>query len=207
MYAKFFLSVALLFGLISISEADLVDYGNGLIYDTDQNITWYDYTYRSQGWYDALNWAANLEVTFNGINVSDWRLPKTNKGLTYNDYFNSCEMANLYFNELGNIGYPNTGWGLNNTSFFKNLGSYLYWSSDLDPNGGQVWVFDFYYGIAGFHYGYYSEYLALAVFDGDIREYTLNHQVPVPEPSAILMAFTSLLGGGAYIRRKFYSQI
>jgi hypothetical protein len=48
--------------------------------------------------------------------------------------------------------------------------------------------------------GYWNDYDPNSPEPGYIVEYSAQ---PVPEPSAFLMAFASLLGGGAYIRWKF----
>ena len=63
--------------LVSISvNAELFDRGNGLIYDSVQDLTWTQDAgmsgYRTS-WDDAMAWAANLE--FGGFD--DWRLPVT----------------------------------------------------------------------------------------------------------------------------------
>ena len=60
------------------SHAELIDRGNGLIYDSVQDLTWTQDAgmsgYRTS-WDDAMAWAANLE--FGGY--SDWRLPTTSR--------------------------------------------------------------------------------------------------------------------------------
>ena len=58
------------------SHAELIDRGNGLIYDSVQDLTWTQDAgmsgYRTS-WDDAMAWAANLEFGA----YSDWRLPTT----------------------------------------------------------------------------------------------------------------------------------
>ena len=59
--------------------------GNRLIYDTDRNITWYDFTYQTTyrtdenpngGWVEAGQWAAALTVYLPGVTyLAGWRLP------------------------------------------------------------------------------------------------------------------------------------
>lgn len=60
------------------SHAELIDRGNGLIYDSVQNLTWTQDAgmsgYRTS-WDDAMAWAANLEFGA----YSDWRLPTTSR--------------------------------------------------------------------------------------------------------------------------------
>ncbi len=53
-------------GLSTPAHAALINNGNGLIYDTVLNITWYDHTYMGpQGdgatWSQAMSWAAGLK--------------------------------------------------------------------------------------------------------------------------------------------------
>lgn len=76
--------LAVVFGLSPLAHAALVDNGGGLIYDTDLNITWYDYTmsldnYSRQS--TQVTWAANLSVIdVNGKTINGWRLPRTVDG-------------------------------------------------------------------------------------------------------------------------------
>ena len=58
--------------------------GNRLIYDTDRDITWYDFTYQTTyrtdenpngGWVEARQWAADLTVPLGRFACDDWRLP------------------------------------------------------------------------------------------------------------------------------------
>ena len=66
-------------GFSSPAHAILVNNGNGLIYDTGLNITWYDYTYTGrQGtgatWSQATALAAGLTV--GGTTAGSWTLPR-----------------------------------------------------------------------------------------------------------------------------------
>lgn len=54
--------------------------GNQLIYDSNFNITWYDYTQTSDTWQNQMNWASALTVDFGGSTYDDWRLPSTVDG-------------------------------------------------------------------------------------------------------------------------------
>ena len=54
------------------SHAELIDYGNGLIYDTVLDITWSQQaTSAPMSWDDANDWAAGLRLG----GVGGWRLP------------------------------------------------------------------------------------------------------------------------------------
>ena len=64
--------------LTASSSAELIDRGNGLVYDTEQNLTWTQDAGLSgfQSWDSARTWVSIQ--TFGG--VSGWRLPTTTQG-------------------------------------------------------------------------------------------------------------------------------
>lgn len=125
--------------------------GNHLIYDSDKNITWYDFSQNRDTYANQMSWADNLNVTMasTGHVISDWRLPSTvngpfNTGIfpgstvvvptpgfdgtTTNGYnVSSSEMGHLFYTELGNngdydkSGIPQSGSGLVNKGPFANL--------------------------------------------------------------------------------------
>lgn len=148
-----------LLGIISMgggnAQATLINKGLGiitsggsgscnLIYDSDLNITWLDYTNPRDGWENQLSWAKQLSVSFNGTELQGWRLPATVDGVYKYDYVGpdqqgnykytigynlaNSEMGHLYYTELGNKAYyatdgssPQQGWGLISTGCFDNL--------------------------------------------------------------------------------------
>ena len=66
-------SLAVLFGLVLLMGLSLQAHaallnrgtdslGNRLIYDSDLNITWYDYTKSYDTWQNQMNWASALTV-------------------------------------------------------------------------------------------------------------------------------------------------
>ncbi len=93
--------------------------GNRLIYDSDLNITWYDYIAPSGLWEDLNSWASNMTVSFGGTIYDDWRLSKC---LAY-DCIKS-EMSHLYYVELNN----SYGGPLTNKGPFINLDSFDIWT-------------------------------------------------------------------------------
>ncbi len=139
-------SSLLILGLSSTAQAALVDRGNGMIYDSDQNLTWlqdanYARTsgYHATGWMAwsaAASWAAGLNVG----GYTDWRLPTVgpvdgiafdydysiagDTDLGYNvsapgsTYAGSqgSELAYMFYNTLGNLAGNKAGYGLTNTS-------------------------------------------------------------------------------------------
>jgi hypothetical protein len=143
-----------------------------LIYETDRNLIWLDYTNRSNRWPQQMAWAAGLnepEVLIYhlnpGVKVSwngNWRLPDTMDGPRRYGYdgtttagFNitSSEMGHLFYASLRNPGYYDTNgnplesYGLLNTGPFTNLQDNIYWSDTVyatDPD--HAWDFNMYFG-------------------------------------------------------------
>lgn len=182
--------------------------GNQLIYDSDLNVTWYDYTSKGPYGYgdtyaNQVNWANNLSVSFNNTIYNGWRLAGTATGpLTGNGYdgtgnygynVTSNELGHLYYVELGNKGAYDkngiyqVGMGLNNTGVFNNLSNYsYYWAGEFTPFSSDSAMF-FYIGN-----GYLDTntttrfYYALAVLPGDVT--------PTPIPPSFLLMGSGLLG-------------
>ncbi|NOZ69462.1 MAG: DUF1566 domain-containing protein [Deferribacteres bacterium] len=138
-----------------------------LIYDTDLDITWYDYSSDPDTWQSQAEWADTLSVTF-GINTyTDWRLPLTTvagpyvfgyDGSTTGGYnVTNSEMSHLFYTELGNKGYyatdgtsPQPGWGLSRSRDFRNLKPDLYWSGTVYAEDTfKAWGFDLNFGYQG----------------------------------------------------------
>lgn len=124
--------LALLFA-VNVNAA-LYDRGNGMVYDSDQDITWLiDFNYAAtqyaesggtlgdedgmMTWAEATDWAQNLE--YGGY--SDWRLPAFNVAADqlnktystsgsdrgYNVNTSHSEFAYLWYEILGNVPYYN----------------------------------------------------------------------------------------------------
>jgi len=126
--------IVLSLGSLNVSAA-LLDRGDGLIYDTELDVTWFaDANYaRTSGvtetgamtWQQATDWVTQLNLG----GYSDWRLPSTPEtdatcSNAY-DFFGSgnvvgagygctgSEMGNLYYSSLGNTGawdYEGANW-------------------------------------------------------------------------------------------------
>jgi hypothetical protein len=118
------------------ANAELVDRGGGLVYDTVLNVTWlkdanYAKTsgYSTDGkmtWSEATAWAANLSYydSVRGVTYDDWRLPTVgpSNGTAYNYNFSTAgntdvgynitsaasEMSYMHYVNLGNPGFHTT---------------------------------------------------------------------------------------------------
>ncbi len=201
------------------ADAALVSRLGGLAYyDTEADLTWLADANANglMNWANASAWAAGLDVA----GVTGWRLPDTNpvNGTAY-DYsfaydgttdigFNisaqgttyagstASEMANMFYNVLGNNGWYDTSgvatgctapnYCLTNTGPFSNLQSSYYWSAtEYAPNTSYAWGFSTYEGGQGqgFKTGSFS---AWAVQSGDVGA--------IPVPAAVWLFGSGLLG-------------
>lgn len=205
------IAMVMVVGLMGQAQADLVlrgvdSLGNGLIYDTGLNVTWYDYTRSVDFWHNQVNWAAGLTVNFGGNVYDDWRLPTTVDGQYVVGYdgtttggwnITSSEMGHLYYVSLGNKGAYDTngnyqpGYGLVNKGPFQHLQAGTLWSgTKYSLISNRAWRFSFYDGSQ--YYGGYGEVNALAVRPGDVSA--------VPIPGAIWLLGSGL--AGLYVVRK-----
>jgi hypothetical protein len=192
------------------ANAALYDRGNGMIYDSTQNITWLqDANYAKTSGYDAdgvMTWdqakAWSNSLTYDGI--SGWRLASEkpaniNTGCSTFDgtcdvsYNNThSEIGHLYF-ELGNVAYYSTtgalqsGYGFQHSGPFLNAQNYIYWENEASAtNTNQAWVYATFSGGSDLLYKNSHLLNAWAVHDGDVAA--------VPVPATAWLFGSALIG-------------
>ncbi len=209
--AAFFISTFSAHSALELRGTDSL--GNRLIYDSDLNITWYDYTNAANIWQNQVNWASGLTVNFGGTIYDHWRLPSTVNGLSVWGYdgtttsgynIKTSEMGHLFYTELGNKAYISpsgsygqAGWGLTNTGDFQKLQTSPYWSGTEYVWTGYAWYFHPYDGSLGGSYVENPGYTAIAVHDGDVPQ-----QPIAPEPISSIFVSALDESGSTFVAPK-----
>ncbi len=121
-----------------------------LIYDTDFDITWYDFSNSPTNWANQVAWASGLTVTFGSNTYDDWRLPTTTQPdsscsshYTPGDSFPLQGAGlNCTGSEMGHL-YNVDGVTTSTPGDFQNLVAHLYWSgTEYAPTTGAAWLFN-----------------------------------------------------------------
>lgn len=172
----------LVLSIFNSASAALVDNGEGLIYDTDRNVTWLNSTGRGylygMSWQAAVEWAYSL----NAGGLRGWRLPR---GL-YSSRSTSDEIQHLVFQELSN---PHYGPLLNKGLLTDLVDGGRYWLAE-PISWDKAWTFDFDGNVEGGMYQDWDAY-ALALHDGKIGP--TGYITTAPIPSAFLLFVPGLL--------------
>jgi hypothetical protein len=191
------------------APAALIARGGGMVYDSEQDITWLQ-DWGAAGnlyWQPAMDWADNL--VHGGYD--DWRLPTTAQPDASCDSVSDpgggqppqssgygCiggELGYLFYNHLGGVAGQSvldttgdTALQMAQLALFRNLHDGSYWSgTSYAPDGTLAWRFDFNLGFQGIGHkvpdsaGRY----VVAVRDGDVVS-------TVPEPTGLALALTAL---------------
>lgn len=188
------------------------------LYDTVLDVTWLRDANANgiMTWGDAKTWAGNLVVG----SFTDWRLPSMidtgSLGCNYSTGGTDCgynvqtkiggtvysEMASLWYNTLGNLAYPQTGYGLSNSGDFKNLQSFAYWSGlQMDYGSSAAWNFATNSGMQTVNEKAGGLY-ALAVRYGDVLAPIPNVASPIPEPATYALMLLGLGAVMVVVRRR-----
>lgn len=199
------LVAALLLGLLpgfATAGLDILDPGTpgespGLVRDTGQNLIWLrdtnwawnsGYQTGFMTWYEAMAWASQLSVTWNGTTYDDWRLPTV------------AEMSYLHDNYSAN-GLP-IGTGFEDASDPENPvrhtdpGPFLV-NQFIANQSADAWALDE-DPATGFAYGmdmdaYFGAWLIDKAISGDNLTWGAV-MVPEPETWVLLLAGAGLLG-------------
>lgn len=196
------------------AQAALVDRGGGLIYDSDQRITWLQdanlavtNTFGVNGvnadgsmnWATASRWIAAMNAV-NYLGYTNWRLPTSlnpdGSGPCGGYYCTSSEMGHLYYTGGG----LSAGQSINDSvvlnSLFVDMQSDVYWSSTAYAPDPAIFAWIFYNGFGNQSGGGQSSpYYVWAVRDGDVG-------AAVPEPATLALTFASLGLAGLARRRR-----
>ncbi len=179
----FVLAVALVLGCASSTHAALTDNGGNFRYDTEQNITWYDFASSPVNWSSATSWAA--AQTVGGFTAGDWSLPAApgaNRGSNTEaetDYLPYGEPANSAGGPLDDTGHFTPNW---------------FWTgAEYTPHRDRAWDFgagDFRNENDRDRYHFHA------------RHYRRDEGATTPMPTAALL-FGPCFIGLAAIRRRF----
>ena len=192
--------------LVNVANAALIDRGNGMIYDSTQDITWlqdanYAFTsgYDTDGrmtWDASVAWAENL----NFGDFTDWRLFNADPSCGFGYNCTSNELGHLFYNEFGltqDQSIESLAPGANaNFDLFTNVQAFNYFSgTEYAPNTNLAWLF---YTGNGLQFSgvKFNDNYAWAVRDGDVAA--------VPEPETLAMLSLGLFS--LVVRRRLARQ-
>ena len=197
-----------------------------LVYSSLLDASILNFSNDSDTWSGQVNWTSNMmvDIDLNGDMTTDipgvigWRLPETYESRINmsgdigwegdpdgDGYYNykyghnmdlSSEMARLFYDELGNLGFWDTngnyqsGNGLNNKGPLTALEETFYWSSTYSPSTSIAWYFAADEGYQGFIPKHKDISKGLAVLPNFGSQYVPN----VPVPAAVWLLGSGLLG-------------
>ena len=129
----FLIGTVVVFSLGTTARADLLlrcedNLGYNLVYDTDLDITWYDFSHFAPTYQDAVIWAEQLSVGVGTNEFEDWRLPSLLEGENHNPG-SPChsEIGHLYLVELERYQVLHPWAFPDKWRYFENLSGGYYW--------------------------------------------------------------------------------
>jgi len=192
-------------GFVTSAQAALIDYGNGMIYDDELDLTMLqDMNYAMTSGYDAdghLTWQEAVvwadQLTFGGF--TDWRLPSVEPCYDFNHLCTSHlydpsrgELAHIY-EELGgsnpeDFGEP--GWTPPDLSIFDNVLSGRYWAGpEFDQYNEGYPTHAWWYSLTDGAQDAWPIDIELAE-----HVWAVRNGSPIPIPGALWLFVTGLLG-------------
>jgi hypothetical protein len=189
-------AVAVVLVCAPITHAALTNNRGNLVYDTEQNITWYDSARAPMNWSPATFWAADQSV--GGTTAGDWSFPWVVGGTTAGDWSfpwvvgaswgsaTEAERDHLYWDEpADSAGRPHD----DKDHFAPN---WFWTGTEYASHWGRPWEF----GAGGFwNEGDRDRYL-------HARHHHHDENATTPMPTAALL-FGPCFIGLAAIRRRF----
>jgi hypothetical protein len=203
--------------LVATSNAELIDRGGGLVYDSDQNVTWL----QDADLYEMVNWnTANTRINdlvyydvARNVYWDDWRLPTVpyhdtscseqyaeNPTKSYGYNCTGNEFGHLFHTELGNLSYYDSDrnfqpeYGLKNSGPFTNMRNSDYWLQK-EELAYSAYFYSNYSGELSATSIWSAKYV-LPVRNGDVG---LAPVVPEPISSILFATGGALLAGRRYL--------
>ncbi|GAX59565.1 zinc carboxypeptidase family [Candidatus Scalindua japonica] len=138
----FLVVIMVMLVLITTLKADLLprgedNLGHNLVYDTELDITWYDFSYYSPEYKDAVIWANQLSVRVGTVELTEWRLPSliNGKGSKSGPQHYS-EVEHLYLSELEHYQVLHPWAFPGKWRYFDNLPGGHYWIIHSNEESG-----------------------------------------------------------------------
>ena len=188
------------------ANAELIDRGGGLIYDTERDITWLQNANFPQSidlarrgkitWHAAMDWASNFRYYDPARKKTwdDWRLPSA-RDLDSTDI---CFGFDCPGSELGEMYFAN-GIGETNPGPFRNVEPFSYWSETSRAPLFGAWLFHFGLGKQDFTGPFEDTLLGFVwpVRDGDVGPPVATDVFPVIDITTDGISETALLRPGS----------
>lgn len=138
----FLITVIAVLVFATTAKADLIlrgedNSGYNLVYDTDLDITWYDFSHFAPEYQEAVVWADQLSVRVGTTEFTDWRLPSILEGnISNSGSLHQSEVEHLYLFELEKYQVLHPWAFPGKWMYFDNLPGGYYWIIQLKDSHG-----------------------------------------------------------------------